>query len=103
DWVRQVVERLGYWGIAALTFLENLVPPIPSEVIMPLAGFVSSRGDLNPIGAVIAGSIGSLVGTSLYYFAGRAAGAPRIRNWIRAHPKLSPLRESEFDKAMEWF
>ena len=103
DWIRQVVEQLGYWGIAALTFLENIIPPIPSEVIMPLAGFVSSQGDIHAVGAVIAGSIGSLVGTSLYYVVGRAAGAPRIRKWIQAHPRLSPLRESEFDKAMDWF
>ena len=103
NWIQQIVEQLGYWGIAALTFLENLIPPIPSEAIMPLAGFVSSKGDIDPIGAVIAGSIGSLTGTSLYYFAGRAAGAARIRKWIEAHPKLSPLREAEFDKAMDWF
>lgn len=103
DWIRQIVERLGYWGIAALTFLENIIPPIPSEVVMPLAGVVSSQGDIHPVGAIIAGSVGSLAGTSLYYFAGRAAGAPRIRKWIQAHPRLSPLHESEFDKAMDWF
>lgn len=54
DWITGVVGRLGYTGVAALTFLEQLFPPIPSEVVIPLAGYVAGEGDMR-LGVVIAG------------------------------------------------
>jgi membrane protein DedA with SNARE-associated domain len=81
DWITGVIERLGYAGVAALTFLENLFPPIPSELVIPLAGFVAAQGDLR-IGVVIAtGSIGSLAGATVWYALGRRIGESRLRAW----------------------
>ena len=62
DWIVSLVDRLGYAGIALLMLLENLFPPIPSELIMPLAGFAASRGDLSLPGVVLAGTAGSVAG-----------------------------------------
>src|SRR5690606_8686253 len=55
DWVTSTVETMGYAGVAVLMFLENLFPPLPSEVIMPFAGFAAARGELTYVGVVIAG------------------------------------------------
>jgi membrane protein DedA with SNARE-associated domain len=66
DWITGIVRSLGYVGVAALTFLENLFPPIPSEVVIPLAGFVAAQGDLALWAVVATGSGGSLGGAALW-------------------------------------
>ena len=67
DWITGLLDAAGYLGVAFLMFAENVFPPIPSELIMPLAGFLAYQDQMNFIGVVIAGSIGSLAGTYLYY------------------------------------
>jgi membrane protein DedA with SNARE-associated domain len=62
QWIVNTVSQSGYGGIILLMFLENIFPPIPSELIMPLAGFAAARGDLNMAGVIAAGTIGSLLG-----------------------------------------
>jgi membrane protein DedA with SNARE-associated domain len=62
DWITNLVAGLGYSGIALLMFLENIFPPIPSELIMPLAGYQVSRGVFEFIPTVIAGTVGSVIG-----------------------------------------
>src|SRR3546814_14742508 len=60
DWIARQMQAMGYIGIALLMFLENLFPPIPSEVIMPMAGMAVANGDLNMAGLIGAGSAGHL-------------------------------------------
>jgi membrane protein DedA with SNARE-associated domain len=103
DWVIRVVERMGYWGIALLTLLENVFPPVPSEVIMPLAGFVSARGGMSLGWAVAAGSCGSLTGATFWYIVGRKIGRDRLRRWVEAHGKWLTLGTDDIDRAQEWF
>ena len=69
EWVTDVVERLGYLGVALLVLLENVFPPIPSEVILPVAGFVARDADSVPklIGMIIAATIGGVVGAWILY------------------------------------
>ena len=78
-------EDGGYIAVAALMFLENVFPPIPSEVIMPLAGYAASRGDLSLPLAILAGSVGSLAGAWLWYGIGHWIGAERLERWARRH------------------
>ena len=59
DWIATTINSLGHWGIAFLMFLENVFPPIPSELIMPLAGFAASRGELSLWSVVLAGTLGA--------------------------------------------
>jgi membrane protein DedA with SNARE-associated domain len=103
DWMKSVLEGLGYWGVAALTFAENLFPPIPSEVIMPLVGFMSTKGDLQVAWAIIAGSAGSLIGTSIYYYAGMSIQESTLRRWIRDHGQWLALGVDDLEKAQDWF
>lgn len=64
DWVISTVERLGVVGVGVLMFLENTFPPIPSELVMPLAGFAAARGVVNFWPAMLAGTLGSLAGAT---------------------------------------
>lgn len=103
DWIAGVVTRLGYAGVAALTFLENLFPPIPSEIVIPLAGFVAANGELRVSLVIAAGSIGSLAGALVWYEIGRRTGEQRLRAWVQRHGKWLTLSEKDLDRAQGWF
>jgi membrane protein DedA with SNARE-associated domain len=62
DWITGLMNALGYAGIALLMFLENIFPPIPSEIVMPLAGFTAAQGGVSLVGVILAGAAGSLAG-----------------------------------------
>ena len=62
QWIDQLISSFGYVGVATLMLVENLFPPIPSEAILPLVGFLVNRGDLAAITALLAATSGSLVG-----------------------------------------
>lgn len=103
DWVVEVVSRLGVWGIALLMFLENVFPPLPSEVIMPLAGYLSTRGDLAFWPAVMAGSGGSLAGAMFWYWVGLRVSRKQLCDWVDAHGIWIAMTPEDVDRAVEWF
>lgn len=70
QWITGIMNSMGYLGIVFLMFLENVFPPIPSELIMPLAGFTSTQGKLSFIGVIVSGMIGSVLGALPLYYAG---------------------------------
>lgn len=103
DWITGVIGKAKYAGVALLTFLENLFPPIPSEIVIPAAGFVSAKGELQ-VGLVIAaGSVGSLVGASVWYWLGRRIGEQRLRAWVERRGKWITLGTNDVDRAKAWF
>ena len=65
-----LIQSLGYPGITFVIALENIFPPIPSEVVLPLAGFLSTKGVFNPVGVIISSTVGSLIGAYVLYFLG---------------------------------
>jgi membrane protein DedA with SNARE-associated domain len=77
-WVVDVIDRLGPPGVGALIALENVLPPIPSEVILPFAGFAANQGDINVVAAWVAATLGALVGAWVLYLVGRAFGTDRL-------------------------
>src|SRR4029450_4976904 len=94
DWITGLMNALGYAGIALLMFLENIFPPIPSEIVMPLAGFTAAQGGGSLVGVILAGAGGSLAGALPWYYAGRIYGAERMRDfadrygrWITVSPE----------------
>ena len=103
DWITTVVARLGYVGVAALTFLENLFPPIPSELIIPLAGFVAAKGELRLWLVIVTGSIGSLAGAAVWYAIGRRIGETRLRAWVSRHGKWVTLSVMDVERSQRWF
>lgn len=103
DWILSVIEGWGYPGVFALMLLENVFPPIPSEVIMPLAGYLAATGSLSFIPTVIAGTAGSVVGTLLWYWLGKALGDARLKRWAARHGRWMTVSPSDIDKAEAWF
>lgn len=103
DFVTNAVEQGGYLGIALLMFLENVFPPIPSEVIMPLAGFTAGEGKLDIVLVVITGSVGSLAGALLWYYIGRWVGHERLRRFASRYGRLLTVEPRELDRAFAWF
>jgi membrane protein DedA with SNARE-associated domain len=103
EWISDAVERMGYAGVALFMFLENIFPPIPSEVIMPVAGFVAARGGMDFWLAVVVGSLASLVGAVVWYVVGRRIGERRLRAWVGAHGRWLALSVEDVDRAQEWF
>ncbi len=103
DWIQQTMTTLGYPGVALLMFLENVFPPIPSELIMPFAGFSAARGELSFVGVVIAGAVGSLLGQLPLYYLGRWAHEDRLVAWADRYGKWLALSGNDIRKADDWF
>lgn len=103
EWVIDVVESLGYLGVALLVALENVFPPIPSEVVLGLAGFVASRGDALLVGMIVAATAGSLVGAWVLYAAAAAFGRDRLRGIILRNERWLRVTERDMDRAEGWF
>lgn len=100
DWVISIMEAIGSPGVGLAVFLENVFPPIPSEVILPLAGFTASQGSMNIFAAFIWATIGSLAGAYFLYYLGAAIGADRLR---RIADKMWLVKVEDVDGALAWF
>ena len=97
--VLDVIGALGYVGLALLLIAENLFPPIPSEVVLPLAGFLGGRGDLNLWGAIFAATFGSVAGAVILYALGRWGG----RRLVLRYGKWLRVDEERLGRAEGWF
>lgn len=103
DWATNIVEQLGYTGVTLLVALENLFPPIPSEVVLGLAGYTASRGESWVVGMIIAASIGSMVGAWILYGLSAAIGPVRLRAIVLRYGTWIGFGESDLDRAESWF
>jgi membrane protein DedA with SNARE-associated domain len=103
DWVIGVVEGLGYIGVAALVALENLFPPIPSEVVLPLAGFVAATGEATLLGMLVAATIGSVFGALVLYGIAAAIGPARLRRLVNRYGGWFRVDEADLDRTEAWF
>jgi membrane protein DedA with SNARE-associated domain len=103
SWILDTIQSMGYLGLMWLMFVENVFPPIPSELIVPLAGYLASDGSLNFMGVVCAGTAGALLGTLPFYWAGRALGETRVRALVRKYGHWFAITEDDIDMASRWF
>lgn len=103
DKIVEVVSAFGYLGVFALMLLENIFPPIPSELIMPLAGFVAVRGELNFAAVIAVGTAGSVVGALPWYYAGAKLGQERMKRLAKRWGHWLTLSPEDIDKASGWF
>lgn len=99
QWVSDIISSFGAFGIAALMLLENLFPPVPSEAILPLTGFLVGRGEIDFVTALVASTLGSLAGALLLYTLGRRGGRPLVQR----HGKKLGVSEADLDRAEGWF
>jgi membrane protein DedA with SNARE-associated domain/uncharacterized membrane protein YkvA (DUF1232 family) len=103
DGVTRLVSEGGYLAIVGLMFAENIFPPIPSELIMPLAGYVAAQGHLDPYLAVLAGAFGSVLGALPWYYAGVRLGRERVCALAARHGRWLTVNEKDVGKAIDWF
>lgn len=103
DWLTQVVERWGYPGLVALVALENLFPPIPSEVVIPFAGFLTTFGALTLPGVIVSSTLGSVLGALVLYAAGQALGQRRLEALTRRYGHYLGIHVEHVEKAEHWF
>jgi membrane protein DedA with SNARE-associated domain len=102
-WIEQIITTFGYVGIGLMMFVENIFPPIPSEVIMPFAGSLAAKGELSIAGVFISGTVGALLGAGAIYYLGSRVSESRAREWFGHYGRYLLLREEDFDKAVETF
>ena len=103
SWVQDVIEQLGYLGVALLVVAENVFPPIPSEIVLPFAGFVARRGSDSVVIMILAATVGSVVGALIMYWIAAVIGDDRLHAFTRKFGKWVQIRESDLTKAEEWF
>ena len=100
DWIQSLMS---YPGIAFLMFLENVFPPLPSELIMPLAGFTAGQGKITLWGAILAGAFGSVVGQLPLYYLGKLVGQERLKAWADKYGAWLTVSGDDITKAENWF
>ena len=103
DWVVRLIEQSGYLGVAFLMFLETIFPPIPSEVIMPIAGMAAAKGKLGFVPVVASGTAGAMLGNTVWYLAARALGVHRLRPLITRYGRWLTVTWPEVERAERWF
>ena len=116
NWVQDVINQFGYLGVALLVVIENVFPPIPSEIVLPFAGFVAQQGasavnatadaaqsDTTVVGMMIAATVGSVVGALILYFVSAAIGPERLRQFVERFGKWFGVKSADLVRAEEWF
>lgn len=98
-----MISDAGLGGIVLLMFLENIFPPIPSELIMPFAGFVAAEGELNIVMVILAGTLGSLLGAIPWYILGRLMSADRFRLFLGKYGRWLAFEPKDMDRTNAWF
>lgn len=102
NWVVRLIEQSGYLGIGFLMFLETVFPPIPSEIIMPVAGIAAARGDLDLSLVILSGTAGAMLGNTFWYLAARALGILRLKPVIDKYGKWLTMNWDEVERAHGW-
>jgi membrane protein DedA with SNARE-associated domain len=103
EWILQIMISLNYVGIGLLMFLENLFPPIPSELIMPLAGFTISQEKMEFFPAIFAGVLGTMLGALPWYYVGKLVGEENIKRLADKYGKWITISRKDIEKADQWF
>ena len=98
-----IVSSAGYFGILVLMFIENVFPPIPSEVIMPLAGYMANDGKVSLPGVIMAGTAGSVLGALPLYYAGKRLGEDRLKNLADRRGRWLTVSRNDIEGAKRWF
>jgi membrane protein DedA with SNARE-associated domain len=102
-WIERILETSGLVGLAFLMFLENVFPPLPSELIMPLAGVAAARGEADLLSVILAGTAGSLAGAVFWYGVGRIFDHERLKLFADRHGRWLTMTRRDLDRVDDWF
>ena len=98
------IDQFGYFAVGALIFIENVFPPIPSEVILPLGGFFTTSTDMSLPGVIIAATVGSVLGAYILYGIGWVLNRDRLMRFFETRPmRLLGFKGDDIAKAIDWF
>ena len=104
DFILMVMNQFGYIGVFLLIAIENIFPPIPSEVILLFGGFMTTYTRLNVVGMIIAATLGSLIGAIVLYYIGKIFNKERLKKIISGKiGKVLRLKAKDIDNADKWF
>ncbi|HLR20191.1 MAG TPA: DedA family protein [Staphylococcus sp.] len=103
QWITHFMEQYGYWGIAFLIFLENIFPPIPSEIILTFGGFITTQSDLDFLGVIITSTVGSVVGAIVLYGIGAWIGEDSLYRLVNKYGNILRVKTTDLDKTIQWF
>lgn len=103
SWIVSLITRFGYPGLGIIMFLENIFPPIPSEIILPLAGNLTLKGNFSLLGITVVGMVGSVAGAWVFYGIGYWFDEKRVRYLVQGYGKWFLLSTSDLDRALNWF
>ncbi len=105
EWALSIISTVGYPGLGLVMFLENVFPPIPSEVVLPLAGWLTldPESGFNMLGVTIVGAIGSVLGAFFFYGIGKWFDESRVRFLLQRFGRWFMLSEADLDTALTWF
>lgn len=103
DWIIHLVEWGHYWGVALLMLLETIFPPIPSEVIMTVAGVSAARGNMNLGGTIAAGTAGAMLGNYMWYWLAIKFGEARMQRFIGRYSRWLTLDWAEIVRGQALF
>ena len=103
NWIVDWMEQYGYLGVLLLIAIENVFPPIPSEVILTFGGFMTTYSSMSVFGVVMAATGGSLAGAILLYSIGRLVDAARLQQWVERWGRYLRLKPSDIRRAEAWF
>lgn len=104
QWIMDVMEQFGYFGVFLLILLENVFPPIPSEVILTFGGFMVTQSDkLNFVGMLLASTLGAVTGALILYYLGHLLGLKRLEKVVERYGWLLRLTKEDLYKADSWF
>ncbi|WP_087029865.1 DedA family protein [Trichococcus palustris] len=102
-WIQSIMEQFGYIGVAFLIMIENLFPPIPSEVILTFGGFMTTNTSLSIIGMIIASTIGAVVGAAILYGVGTLIDVERLEKIVDKYGNILRITKDDIHKADAWF
>ena len=103
SWIINLIDQYGYWGVFFLIALENIFPPIPSEVILTFGGFMTHGTSLSVIGVIIVSTAGSVIGALVLYGLGLLLDVERLERLIDRFGKFLRLTKEDIHKADAWF
>lgn len=103
EWIGEIMSAYGYLGVFLLILIENIFPPIPSEVILAFGGFMTTYSELTEMGVIIAATAGSVIGAMILYSIGLLVDVPRLEKIVDRWGHVLRLKRKDIHKADEWF
>lgn len=103
NWIIEFMEEFGYWGVFLMILLENIFPPIPSEIVLAFGGFMTTKSELSIMGVIIAATLGAVAGAVILYYLGKLMNVERLEMIVERFGSILRTKKEDIHKANRWF